>query len=57
MDYLNIIMDDPVRYANYGSFFFVLECKGIKLWAKIIIFEEDKSAIDTLLEGIPALDW
>ncbi|KAI6143823.1 hypothetical protein BKA82DRAFT_4017515 [Pisolithus tinctorius] len=29
-----IIREDPSRFANYGSFFFVLECKGIKLWTK-----------------------
>jgi hypothetical protein len=52
-----IIMDCSLRYANYGSFFFVLECKGIKLWAKSSLFQGDRSAIETLLEGIPALDW
>ena len=37
--------------------FFILECKGIKLWAKSCLFQGDKSAIETLIEGIPALDW
>ncbi|KAI6096131.1 hypothetical protein F5141DRAFT_1067853 [Pisolithus sp. B1] len=52
-----IIQRDPLRYANYGSFFFVVDCKGIKLWAKAHLFQDDSSPIDTLLNGIPALDW
>jgi len=53
----DIIRDDPDRYANYGSFFFVLECKGIKLWAKTSLLQEDTSLIKVLLNNIPALDW
>ncbi|KAI5997367.1 hypothetical protein EDD15DRAFT_2162774 [Pisolithus albus] len=52
-----IIQGDPLRYANYGSFFFVVDCKGIKLWAKALLFQEGSSPIDALLDGIPALDW
>ncbi len=51
------IRDHPDRYANYGSFFFVLECKGVKLWAKTSLFNDLKSPVDILLEGIPCLDW
>ncbi|KAN0101312.1 hypothetical protein V8E55_001296 [Tylopilus felleus] len=53
----DIIQQDPSRYANYGSFFFVLDCKGIKLWAKTSLFQEDTSLIKVLSSGIPALDW
>ena len=34
----DIIQQDPSCYANYGSFLFVLDCKGIKLWAKTSLF-------------------
>ncbi|KAF8122103.1 hypothetical protein EV363DRAFT_1301410 [Boletus edulis] len=53
----NIIRDDPDRYANYGSFFFVLDCKGIKLWAKTSLLQEDASLTNVLLKNVPALDW
>ncbi|KAL4064649.1 hypothetical protein J3A83DRAFT_4376894 [Scleroderma citrinum] len=52
-----IIQKDPSRLANYGSFFFVLECKGIKLWTKTFLFQEEKSPIHALLDAIPSLDW
>ncbi|KAL4061925.1 hypothetical protein J3A83DRAFT_4384674 [Scleroderma citrinum] len=52
-----IIQKDPSWLANYGSFFFVLECKGIKLWTKTFLFQEEKSPIHALLDAIPSLDW
>ncbi|KAG6369921.1 hypothetical protein JVT61DRAFT_13388, partial [Boletus reticuloceps] len=51
------IRGNPDRYANYGSFFFVLECKGVKLWAKTSLLNGSKSPVDVLLDGIPCLDW
>jgi len=53
----DIIRNDPSRYANYGSFFFILDCKGIKLWAKTSVLNEDANLIKVLQNGIPALDW
>ena len=52
----DIIQKDPERYANYGSFFFVLDCKGIKLWTKMPL-SEDISLTKVLRHNIPALDW
>ena len=49
------IQDDPNRYANYGSFFFVLECKRVKLWAKASLFNDARSPVKLLLNGIPCL--
>jgi hypothetical protein len=53
----DMIQADPKRFANYGSFFFVLECKGIKLWTTTSLFIEDTSPINVLLRAFPALDW
>ncbi|KAI6017374.1 hypothetical protein PISMIDRAFT_25214 [Pisolithus microcarpus 441] len=52
-----IIQGDPSHHANYGFFFFFIDCKGIKLWAKALLFQEDSSPIHALLNGIPVLDW
>ena len=50
-----IIQQDPSWFLWYGSLFFVLECKGIKLWTKT--FLHDMTPIDAPLNGIPAFDW
>ncbi|KAI6137535.1 hypothetical protein BKA82DRAFT_4023805 [Pisolithus tinctorius] len=52
-----IIREDPSRFANYGSFFFVLECKGIKLWTKTTLSGAVQTPVQALLHGLPALDW
>ena len=52
-----IIQQDPSRFLRYGSFFFVLECKGIKLWTKTSLHDDPMTPIDALLNGIPAFDW
>ena len=46
-----IIRDDPERLTLYGSFFFVVEAKGIKLWTKTV------SPLESLLLEFSALDW
>ncbi|KAI6028031.1 hypothetical protein PISMIDRAFT_23207 [Pisolithus microcarpus 441] len=53
-----IIQGDPSHYANYESFIIIIiNCKEIKLWAKALMFQEDSSPINALLNGIPVLDW
>ncbi|KIN94369.1 hypothetical protein M404DRAFT_35142 [Pisolithus tinctorius Marx 270] len=52
-----IIQEDPSQFANYGSFFFVLECKGIKLWTKTTLSGAVQTPVQALLHGLPALDW
>ncbi|KIJ59094.1 hypothetical protein HYDPIDRAFT_33540 [Hydnomerulius pinastri MD-312] len=50
-----IIREDPQRFAHFGSFFFVVEGKGIKLWTTS---ESPKvSPFQMLQDRFPALDW
>lgn len=47
----------PNGMQTLGLSFFVLECKGVKLWAKASVFNDIESLVDILLHGIPCLDW
>ena len=46
-----IIQEGQEQFALFGSFFFVVEAKGIKLWTKTV------SPLESLLMEFPALDW
>jgi hypothetical protein len=50
-----IIKEKPERLTLFGSFFFVVEAKGIKLWTKSRA--DQKKPIQSLMTEFPALDW
>ncbi|KAF9234754.1 hypothetical protein BU15DRAFT_36660, partial [Melanogaster broomeanus] len=51
----NIIQEEPEKLTLFGSFFFVVEAKGIKLWTKSSA--DEKKPIQSLISEFPALDW
>ncbi|KAF9224674.1 hypothetical protein BS17DRAFT_816891 [Gyrodon lividus] len=50
-----IIQDEPERLTFFGSFFFIVEAKGIKLWTKSSVVQ--KRPLQSLMSEFPALDW
>ncbi|KAG6369293.1 hypothetical protein JVT61DRAFT_12632, partial [Boletus reticuloceps] len=51
----NIIKEDPEKLTLFGSLFFVVETKGIKLWTKSSA--QESNPIQSLISEFPALDW
>ncbi|KAF9218108.1 hypothetical protein BS17DRAFT_852944, partial [Gyrodon lividus] len=50
-----IVQDEPERLTLFGSFFFLVEAKGIKLWTKSSAVQ--KRPLQSLMSEFPALDW
>jgi len=50
-----IVEQEPEKLTLFGSFFFVVETKGIKLWTKSSA--EERKPIQALISEFPALDW
>ncbi|KAF9218411.1 hypothetical protein BS17DRAFT_871358 [Gyrodon lividus] len=50
-----IVQDKPERLTLFGSFFFLVEAKGIKLWTKSSAVQ--KRPLQSLTSEFPALDW
>src|SRR5882672_3637977 len=52
----DIIQSDPDEYDRYGSFFFIMECRGIKDSTNIVV-EKGGDPYAELLHKFPHCDW
>jgi hypothetical protein len=52
----DIVDSDPDEYDRYGSFFFVLDCRGIKDSTNIVV-GHDGDPYEELCRKFPACDW
>jgi hypothetical protein len=52
----DIVDSDPEEYDRYGSFFFVMDCRGIKDSTNIVVGHEG-DPYEELCRKFPACDW